>query len=185
MNWIFIGSATTYAETAAVNFGNIPGDSTITVANVNGGGVSPGSTTISNSGNKYTFTGGSILTGSLTMLGRRHGRTADGKRVCRRNEPQRRIAHRRQRRQFAGCDFRRVEFRQRRPADLPNRPRVVAEHRCQHRRRHLRHQRIQLIYHRRRPHLTTRSQKRVTGTWSSRARSRWAAASPSPSARDP
>ena len=68
-NWTYSGSTTTYQETAAVNFGYISSDSTITVANVSGGGVNPGATTISNTANKYTFTGAGILTGSLTMLG--------------------------------------------------------------------------------------------------------------------
>ena len=70
-NWTISGGTASYTDSVseAVNFGYISSDSTITVANVSGGGVSPGAITISNTANRYTFTGGSILTGSLTMLG--------------------------------------------------------------------------------------------------------------------
>ncbi|MDB5288956.1 MAG: transporter, partial [Phycisphaerales bacterium] len=49
-----------YKEGDAPIFGNIASDSTITVANVANGGVTPSNVTISNTAHTYTFTGGSI-----------------------------------------------------------------------------------------------------------------------------
>jgi fibronectin-binding autotransporter adhesin len=70
-NWIN-GSpnVSLYKEGDAPVFGNISADSTITVANVAGGGVTPSNVTISNAAHTYTFTGGSINgAASLTKSG--------------------------------------------------------------------------------------------------------------------